>query len=99
MAPTAVQEFVDIPYAKGQQPNIVNGHLELEKEAPVPVADDFMYDFKFNHALPTTDALGAEISPDSDANQIAESLAAELSTAWSSETGDHFAGMFLDYGE
>jgi len=99
MAPTAVQELVDIPCAKGQQSKIVNGHVELEKEGPAPVADNFMYDFKFNHALPTIDTLGAEIPPDSDPNQIAKSLAAELSSAWSSKTGDQFAGMFLDYGE
>jgi len=98
MAPTAVHELVDIPHAKGQQSKIVNGHVELETVAPAPVADNFMYDFKYNHPLPTIDALGADIPHDSDPNQIAESLAADLSTAWSSETGDQFAGMFLDYG-
>jgi hypothetical protein len=101
MAPTAIHaaEVVDIPNAKGLQSKIVNGHVELEKEVPPPVADNFMYDFKYNHSLPTIDALGAEIPSGTDANQIAESLAAELSTAWSGGNGDQFAEMFLDYGK
>lgn len=102
MAPTAIHasDIVDIPSAKGLQSKIVNGHIELEKEAPPPpVADNFMYDFKYNHSLPTTDALGIELPSDTDANQVAESFAAELTTAWSSGNGDQFAEMFLDYGE
>lgn len=99
MAPTAIQEVIDIPSAKGQQSKIINGHVELEKETPAPVADNFMYDFKYNHSLPTIDSLGVEVPSDADPNQIAESLAAELATAWSSGTGDQFAGMFLDHGE
>ena len=98
MAPTAVHELVDIPHAKGQQSKIVNGHVELETVAPAPVADNFMYDFKYNHHLPTIDSLGSDMPSNADPHEIAESLAAELSTAWSSGTGDRFAEMFLDYG-
>jgi hypothetical protein len=101
MAPTALHapEVVDIPNAGGLQSKIVNGHIELEKEAPPPVADNFMYDFKYNHSLPTTDALGVELPADTDATKVAEALAAELSSVWSSGSGEGFAEMFLDYGE
>jgi hypothetical protein len=34
-----------------------------------------------------------------DANQIAETLVAELSAAWSGGSDERFAEMFLDYGE
>lgn len=99
MAPTAIEEVADVRHARGQQAKIVNGHIELEKETPAPVADDFMYDFKYNHHLPTIDSLGIDMPSNADPHEIAESLAAELSTAWSSGTGDRFAEMFLDYGE
>jgi hypothetical protein len=68
-------------------------------QAPKPVADDFMYDFKYNHSLPTTDILGVEIPTDCDAQKEAEGIVARLSTATSEGDAQAFAGLFLDYGE
>ncbi|CAG7915956.1 unnamed protein product [Penicillium olsonii] len=63
-----------------------------------PVADDFMYDFKYNHSLPTTDVLGIDIPADCDAQKEAEGILAHLSKATSSEDAQAFADLFLDYG-
>jgi len=68
-------------------------------KVPKTVADDFMYDFKYNHSLPTTDVLGVEIPTDCDAQKEAEGILARLSTATSEEDAQAFAGLFLDYGE
>jgi hypothetical protein len=68
-------------------------------QVPKPVADDFMYDFKYNHSLPTTDILGIEIPTDCDAQKEAEGIVARLSKATSEGDAQAFAGLFLDYGE
>ncbi len=68
-------------------------------QVPKPVADDFMYDFKYNHSLPTTDILGVQIPTDCDAQKQAEGIVARLSTATSEGDAQAFAGLFLDYGE
>jgi hypothetical protein len=99
MAPTAISEVIDTPPAGGRQSKIINGHIEVEKETVGPVADDYMYDFKYNHSLPTTESLGVKMPSNTDANQIAETLVAELSAAWSGGSDERFAEMFLDYGE
>jgi hypothetical protein len=68
-------------------------------QVPKPVADDFMYDFKYNHSLPTTDILGVKIPTDCDAQKEAEGIVARLSRATSEGNAQAFAGLFLDYGE
>lgn len=81
------------------------GNLQTESaafnhgQAPKPVADDFMYDFKYNHTLPTTDILGIKIPTDCDAQKEAEGIVARLSAAALEEDAQAFAEMFLDYGE
>lgn len=68
-------------------------------QVPKPVADDFMYDFKYNHTLPTTDVLGVKIPTDCDAYQEAEGIVARLFEAISEEDPQAFAELFLHYGE
>ncbi|KAL5338331.1 hypothetical protein BJX70DRAFT_367293 [Aspergillus crustosus] len=63
-----------------------------------PVADDFMYDFKYNHSLPTTEVLGTDIPTDCDAEKQARGIIAHLSAATSEANADTFADLFLDYG-
>lgn len=63
-----------------------------------PVADNFMYDFKYNHPLPTTDTLGVDIPADCDAQKAAEGIVARLSKAMSEGDAQAFAGLFLDHG-
>jgi hypothetical protein len=99
MAPTAVYEPSSQTDISDLKSKIVNGHVELERDAPPPVADNFMYDFKYNHSLPTIESLGVEVSPDVNTNEVAESLAAELAGVWSSGNAAGFTDMFLDYGE
>lgn len=90
---TADRSEVDIANIKSK--GLVS-HAELSKP---PVADDFMYDFKYNHPLPTSDVLGIEIPTDCDAQHEAECIVARLSDAMGKGDTGAFADMFLDYGE
>ncbi|KAK2762373.1 flavin-containing monooxygenase [Colletotrichum kahawae] len=63
-----------------------------------PVADDYMYDFKYNHALPTTDVLGVQIPQDCDAQAEAEGIVRQLSDALGTGNAEAFADLFLEYG-
>jgi hypothetical protein len=97
MAPY-IQESADAnPSSKGslQSESVGLKHDQV----PKPVADDFMYDFKYNHSLPTTDILGVEIPIDCDAQKEAEGIVARLSTATSEGDAQAFTELFLDYGE
>lgn len=99
MAPSILQEFVDAdPISNGIAFKSKVKTLNHDN-VPKPVADDFMYDFKYNHPLPTTDILGVEIPMDCDAQREAEGIVARLSKAASDEDAEAFAGLFLDYGE
>ncbi|KUL88290.1 hypothetical protein ZTR_04947 [Talaromyces verruculosus] len=70
-----------------------------KEQVKKPVEDNFMYDFKYNHSLPTTEVLGVEIPTDCDARKEAEGIVAQLSKATSEGDAQAFAGLFLDYGE
>lgn len=72
--------------------------IKLEATAKPPVADDYMYDFKYNHELPTTDALGIEIPADCDAQKEAETIVSDLSKVLGSDDAQGFTDMFLEYG-
>lgn len=78
---------------------VVVKQVELEVDAPKPVADDFMYDFKYNHALPTTDVLGVEVPANCDAQHEAENFVSLLSRIVTDGDAEKFADLFLDYGE
>lgn len=100
MAPSAIQETsvydkVDTTDLKAK----VDHHdVELEVSPKPPVADDFMYDFKYNHPLPTTDVLGVEIPVDCDAQREAEGIVSRLSEAMGKGNAQAFTDMFLDHG-
>lgn len=76
---------------------MVDGHVEVQKDPP-PVADNFMYDFKYNHALPTLDVLGVSIDESTDPMAEALELREQLESALSSGNAAAFADMFLPYG-
>lgn len=94
MAPH-VQEPAAVPIPVSKAKGAVFDHDNVQK----PVADDFMYDFKYNHSLPTTDVLGIEIPVDCDAQKEAEGIVARLSKAASEGDAQAFAALFLDYGK
>jgi hypothetical protein len=101
MAPHAEYEptiyhNVDITNLKAK---VVANHVELDQTPKPPVADDFMYDFKFNHALPTSDVLGIEVSPDCDAHKEAEAIVSQLSGVMRDGDAQAFTNMFIEYGE
>jgi hypothetical protein len=98
MAPTALSSaapHVDIADLKSK---VVNNHVELVEDHKPPVADNFMYDFKYNHALPTIDALGTDIPKEIDPQAEAESLVRTLEQVLGQGDAAGFAEMFLDYG-
>lgn len=72
--------------------------VKLKATAKPPVADDFMYDFKYNHALPTTDVLGVEIPADTDAQKEAQGIVDNLSNTLAKGDAQAFTDLFLDYG-
>jgi hypothetical protein len=85
-----------IEYLPAIKSNIAIGQNEVPKP---PIADDFMYDFKYNHPLPTTDLLGVEIPGDCNAQLEAEGLVERLSDAMGKGDAHAFTQLFLDYGE
>ncbi|KAF2014260.1 FAD/NAD(P)-binding domain-containing protein [Aaosphaeria arxii CBS 175.79] len=57
-----------------------------------------MYDFKYNHVLPTTSELGVEVPVDCDAQKEADNILSRLSKCMGEGDAQGFADMFLDYG-
>ena len=78
---------------------VVVDQVELDVSPVGPVADNFMYDFKYNHALPTNDVLGTEIPANCDAQKEAESILVRLSEVMGSGDAQGLTDMFLEYGE
>lgn len=82
----------------GLKAKAVQRNIELEAASKPPVADDFMYDFKYNHPLPTTDVLGVEVPDNCDATQEAEGIMARLSEAMGKGDAQAFSHIFLEHG-
>lgn len=97
MAPFVQESATADPNLKAEV--LSKGTLPGHNQGPKPVSDDFMYDFMYNHSLPTTDALGIEVPADCNAQKEAEGIVARLSAATENEDAQAFADMFLDYGE
>ncbi|KAK5077347.1 hypothetical protein LTR51_003036 [Lithohypha guttulata] len=77
---------------------VVTNNVEIEAEPAPPVADNFMYDFKYNHSLPTTDVLGVQIPDDCDAQKEAETVVKSLAECMEQGNAEAFAEIFLEYG-
>ncbi|KAM0746806.1 FAD/NAD(P)-binding domain-containing protein [Meredithblackwellia eburnea MCA 4105] len=93
VAVTAAPSIADL------KAKLVNGKTEVEVDAPKPpVADNFMYDFQYNHSLPTLDVLGVQVPEDTDAAKEAQLLADRLSEVLGKGDAKGFAGLFIDYG-
>lgn len=98
MAPTAIAEIpsnVDLAELKAKT---VNSRVELQVDPKPPVADNYMYDFKYNHALPTIELLGRDVPADVDAAKVALELTEQLAQYLGNGDAQGFTGMFLDYG-
>lgn len=74
----------------------VSGASDQPKAA---LADNYMYDFQYNHELPTTEALKTKIAEDVDATKVAEELTATLTKVLGDGDAAAFAGLFIDSGE
>lgn len=93
---SAIDDTVDTSHVKSK---IGVSQIKLEATAKPPVADDYMYDFKYNHALPTSDVLQIEIPDDCDAQKEARSIVSRLSEVLGKGDAQGFADLFLEYGE
>lgn len=82
----------------GLEAKVVDGKVHVQ-HSPSPLADDYMYDFQYNHSLPTHDALGVAIADDVDATKVAEDLVAQLSDLLGNGRAQEFADLFLEYGQ
>lgn len=105
MSPSKIEQFTEVDTHRIE-------HATLQAKAasakqtmmndgvqPPPVADDYMYDFKYNHPLPTTDVLRIEFPKDCDAQVEADGIVKRLSDALGSGDADAFTELFLDYGK
>lgn len=92
---SAIDITVDVDSLKSK---VGVSEIKLEAAAKPPVADDYMYDFKYNHALPTTDVLGVEIPVDCDAQKEAEGIVDSLSKVMGAGDAQGFTDLFLPYG-
>ncbi|KAJ4294208.1 hypothetical protein N0V90_007898 [Kalmusia sp. IMI 367209] len=100
MAPIAVHESVidhKVDMADLKAKVIVND-IELETTPKAPLPDDFMYDFKYNHPLPTSTILGIDVPAHCDARQEAESIVAGISEVMGKGDARRFTEMFWEYG-
>lgn len=64
-----------------------------------PVAEDFMYDFKYNYPLPTADILGVKVPADCNAQLEADAILANLADAMETGNAQRFTELFLEHGE
>ncbi|KAJ4398825.1 hypothetical protein N0V91_009876 [Didymella pomorum] len=90
-APASRVDLVDV------KSKVVVDNVELEASPTPPVADDFMYDFKFNHPLPTPQSLGINIPAGCDSQQAAESIVSHLSKAMIAGDATAFGELFLEF--
>lgn len=78
---------------------VVVGTVEVEEDTPkAPVADNFMYDFKYSHPLPTPAHLGIDIPENCDAQAAAESIMAQLEETMSKGDAQAFGDLFYEDG-
>lgn len=100
MAPSTIAEHIEVrDDVASLQARAAAKQAEMNGTASrPPVADDYMYDFKYNHALPTTDVLGVRIPQDCDAQVEAQGIIKRLSDALGNGNAEAFADTFLEYG-
>lgn len=97
MPPTAVVDTTAPADVIADLKAKVNGTTSEQSKGTL--ADNYMYDFQYNHSLPTIDALGTKIGDDVDATKVAEELTASLSKALGAGDAQAFTSLFLEYGE
>lgn len=99
MAPIAISEDVVVDRISELKAKAAAHKVELEPSKPIPVPDNYMYDFQYNHELPTSDFLKCEIPADTDASQVADDLLQNLTTILGSGDASKFTDLFLDFGK
>ncbi|WVW81123.1 hypothetical protein I302_103114 [Kwoniella bestiolae CBS 10118] len=96
MSPVALDHTK--PAVADLKAKVVEGHVEVERSPKLPLADNYMYDFKYNHSLPTIQYLGQDIAQDINPLKEAENIVAQLTDILGKGDGAAFADLFLEYG-
>lgn len=104
MSPSKIEQFTAVETHRAELATLqakasAKQTMMNDDVQPPPVADDYMYDFKYNHPLPTTDVLGIEFPKDCDAQVEADGIVKRLSDALGSSDADAFTELFLEYGK
>lgn len=104
MSPSAIDDVLQshangIDTAATKQKGASNHREFNEAPGPPPVADDYMYDFKYNHPLPTCDVLGVTVPLSRDAQVEAGHVVKQLSDALEAEDAVAFSNLFLEHGK
>ncbi|WWC65532.1 uncharacterized protein I303_108150 [Kwoniella dejecticola CBS 10117] len=97
MSPIALDSKINSTPAN-LKAKVVEGHVEVEKQPKLPLADNYMYDFQYNHELPTIKSLGQDIAQDIDPIQEAEKFVAVLSKVLAAGDAAGFTDLFLEHG-
>ena len=103
MAPSAIIEPA-APLAPKQISRIENAPLAYRNDTwQKPVADDYMYAFKYNFPLPTygdgKDVLDLTQDDEKDRSDIADQFIKQLEQIIQSRDSQAFADLFLSCGE
>lgn len=104
MAPSAIYEpVVPTQVNKGDLLKVCNAPLAYQNKTwKKPVADDYMYAFKYNFPLPThnsdTDALDFTQDDETHSHDLAHRFLGELEQVIQSRDAEAFANLFLDCG-
>ena len=99
MAPHATDTAVDTFDKLDIKAKVVGKNVEIEAHPLPPVADDFMYAFKYNAPLPTTDVLGIAVPNDCVPQRAADEMVARLSEVCATGHAAAFADLFLESGK
>ena len=84
----------------GLKAKTVVSQVEFEATPKPPVADNFMYDFQYNHDLPTIGRFGVvDIPATYDARKEATGITSRLGEAMGNGDAPGFADLFLDFGK
>jgi hypothetical protein len=89
---------VDIAQLKANMKTSTMTTAIYGSQHPPPVAEDYMYDFKYNHPLPSIGLLEIEIPRDCNAQTAAGNIVESLSAALGVADTEAFTSLFLDYG-
>ncbi|OCF32107.1 flavin-containing monooxygenase [Kwoniella heveanensis BCC8398] len=106
MSPIAIHDSVSSATTtdvSSLKKNVTNSVTSGNEKRPLPVypdavAADYMYKFKYNHALPTTGEGFPEVPQETDPKSAAIEVVQQLSKTLSAGDAKGFSELFLEFG-